>query len=1094
MIELILTNTLDSAPILEKLKSSTASSKKHMLFVPDRFSLSYQKAVLEYLNIKGTFDIEVTSFPRLANQLLKGKSRLLDKQSEIMLLRKVIEDNKSNLLCFSKLGKSADFANDMYAAISQIRNSNIAVEKMAQAIGDLPERIANKTKDIVTIYKDYVEFLQEGYSDGTSKLQALADLIYQGTLNDYNIYISDFMSFSSVEYEIIKALMLNSLNLSICLVYSQGGNSQVFPYEVKSRLLSIAEDCGIGVKISHVEQKLTGDALLIHKGLYGYKKIAGERDGRMSVVACSDVAQEIKTVAREINYSVRKEGARYKDIAIVCCDFENYAPYIKNVFDNFGIPFYADIKQPLSAQTIAKLITSAIRVVAEDFASSQVAEYAKHPFVTSDYNEACIFENYCLKYGIEYTRFLSPFTIGEESVKEVAEKVRKRVISTLASISKDEKSAKDFALSIESFIRDCEAESKIESLAERQSLDGYEELSSITLQSSRKIQSLLNSIKAMLGESVMTLDEFYGIFTTAVESVEMSNIPLYSDCVFIGESSESRYENIDYMYVIGASAGKFPPEHNDTGIVSEREYVAWGKLGIDVQPDCRRRNSKERLNTLMMLTRARKRLRISYSNSGSGGELLQPSSTVQYLCDLLGITPQLADAPTREWNKEDFAKYVSSKDNVTQELLSLDWLIRNGGLESNEVALQVEDVLYALACEEKGKEQIDALLGGVVEESSIDGVGDVMFNGNHTSVSQFEKYFKCPFLHFNENVLKLKTREVSSLEVKDTGILLHATLEKYFRLSDCADKSEEDIEQVVTKLFLEAVEENPDYAVMLQDKNHALTLKQLTSQAVYVVKNLVKNMQVTKFRPYKLEASFGVSYPYPRDLKGMEINNGYRSLSFEGVIDRIDKYKDRAIIIDYKSKYNIEFTPSNVLYGDRIQLFVYLNALRRNGDITPQGVFYLLMNNRFVRSGSKSGKRFMHRGFVNCEEEYLADLDEGFEQGTSYASDVYPIKRKVNKEGDVEYAGQENGEIIDGKGFEALCEYVMRLTTKSAREIEEGYIAKSPLNVGGEEVVKACKYCNYSGICSRSNVKVRNVKAVDIQEFSSITGGDKCQR
>ena len=93
MIELILTNTLDSTPILDKLKSRVGESKKHILFVPDRFSLSYQKAVLEHLNIKGTFDIEVSSFPRLANKLLQNKKRLLDKQSEIMLLRKVIDED-----------------------------------------------------------------------------------------------------------------------------------------------------------------------------------------------------------------------------------------------------------------------------------------------------------------------------------------------------------------------------------------------------------------------------------------------------------------------------------------------------------------------------------------------------------------------------------------------------------------------------------------------------------------------------------------------------------------------------------------------------------------------------------------------------------------------------------------------------------------------------------------------------------------------------------------------------------------------------------------------------------------------------------------
>ncbi len=199
MIELILTNTLDSAPILGRLKSRIGKTKKHILFVPDRFSLSYQKAVLEYLDIKGTFDIEVSSFPRLANKLLQNKKRLLDKQAEIMLLRKVIDDNKDCLHCFGRIGKNADFANDMYAAISQIRNSNISIERMQEVADKLPKRIADKTKDIAKIYHDYIKYMQDGYADGTSKLQALCDLIYDGALNDCEVYISDFTSFSDVE-------------------------------------------------------------------------------------------------------------------------------------------------------------------------------------------------------------------------------------------------------------------------------------------------------------------------------------------------------------------------------------------------------------------------------------------------------------------------------------------------------------------------------------------------------------------------------------------------------------------------------------------------------------------------------------------------------------------------------------------------------------------------------------------------------------------------------------------------------------------------------------------------------------------------------
>ncbi|MDE7337207.1 MAG: hypothetical protein K2N32_03745, partial [Clostridia bacterium] len=494
---------------------------------------------------------------------------------------------------------------------------------------------------------------------------------------------------------------------------------------------------------------------------------------KIDVVACSDVTQEIKSVAREINYLVANLGVRYKDVAIVCCDFASYAPYIKSVFDNFSIPFYADIKQPLSAQSVCNAVCCAIRAVKEDFARAQVVEYAKQMFVTDNYEDACVFENYCLKYNIEYTRFLSPFTIGDDSAREIAERVRKRVVETLECLNLKKGKGKDFVAAAKKFLDACDADSQTERLAQKQSEEGYGELSSITLQALRKFEVLLDRCESMLGESEMDIEEFYGIMTAAIESVEMSNIPLYLDCVFIGESSESRYENIDYMYIIGASAGKFPAEHSDTGIVSEREYVAWGKLGIDVQPDCRRRNSRERLNTLMMMTRARKKLRVSYSSSGTGGEQIQSGSAVQYLCDLLGIVPKVPEIPNREWSAEDYATYVSAKGNVVGELLSIHTLIKNGGLESNSVALEVEDILYSLACSEKGKDYIDSLLDGLKDEINIDGASEVMVNGNRTSVSQFEKYFKCPFLHFNENVLKLKTREIGGLEVKDTGILLH---------------------------------------------------------------------------------------------------------------------------------------------------------------------------------------------------------------------------------------------------------------------------------------------------------------------------------
>ena len=1087
MIELILTNTLDSFPILEKLKNSLKETKRHLLFVPDRFSLSYQKAVLEHLGIKGSFDIEVTSFVRLADKMLENDKKVLDKQSEVMLLRKVIEENKKQLLCFGRATASVSFAEDMYAAISQIRNSNIPVNRMAESVDGLPTRVANKTKDIVRIYRSYVEYLQNGYTDGTSKLQALTDRISAGELNDCNIYISDFMSFSGVEYECLKAIMLNCMNTRICLVDSEGENKHVFPSNVKKRLLSIIDEIGLSAKITYCREQLEGDAKVINEQLYGYAHDnKSQSTGYTEIYTCKDIADEVKNIARIINNRVKAEGARYKDMAIVCCDFPAYVPYIKSIFSAFGIPFYADVKQPLSQQAVTKLLDASVRCAVNGMECADVTELSKQLLLLLDYDDVCVFENYCLKYGIEYTRFLSPFTIGEENDRKVAEGIRAKLAKLVAPFVDLEGKVSDYTAKIREFFKTVDADNLVNALAQKQSEEGYDELSSLTLQSLQKISILLDRCDAMLGGEEMSFDEFYKIFSTAIDSVEMSNIPLYLDCVFIGESSQSRYENIDYMFVLGANAGKFPLEHVDNGIVAEREYVAWSRMGIDVQPDCRRRNAQERLNVLMLLTRAKKKLYISYPSASVSGAELLPSDTVKYIEELLSIKAIPAIQPQSEWTLEDYARYVSARGNVLEELLDMNKAFVDGRVMPDDVFAQTADVLYSLAVKEYGKESVDKLLSQEEDEKQIDGRG-IMFNGNHISSSQIEKYFKCPYLHFTEQVLKLKRREINGLEVKDTGTLLHAVLEKYFALSDCADKSEDEIKSIVPILFAEAVRENPDYAFLLDDEKQTLTVKQLISQAVYVIVNLVKNMQVTKFRPLMLEAKFG-DKDNENSLKGMEVNNGYRKLYFKGTIDRVDVYKDRAIVIDYKSKGSIEFDFSNVLYGDRIQLFIYLNALRANSNLTPQGVFYLLMNNKFIKGDKTPSKRFMYRGFVGCDESGLADLDEGFAEGADFVSTVYPIKRKSTKSG-ITISAQAGGAILTTDEFYGMCDYVTALTEKAAKEIEEGYIAKSPLNIKGDEEVSACSYCDYRNVCDRAGRLVRDVKQVKKEQFKEVTEG-----
>ena len=105
MLNLILTDTLVSQPITDALASRYGKGGNHLVIVPDRFTLSYERVLLRRLGLKGAFDIEVASFSRLADvALAEGHKGALNSLSEVMLLRKVIEDNRSLLKCFFLVG------------------------------------------------------------------------------------------------------------------------------------------------------------------------------------------------------------------------------------------------------------------------------------------------------------------------------------------------------------------------------------------------------------------------------------------------------------------------------------------------------------------------------------------------------------------------------------------------------------------------------------------------------------------------------------------------------------------------------------------------------------------------------------------------------------------------------------------------------------------------------------------------------------------------------------------------------------------------------------------------------------------------------
>lgn len=1054
MVEFFVGDTLDCDAVFEKIRERRGKGKRQVLIVPDRFMLYYEKAVMDYLDLTACFDIEVVSFSRLANKNMGAKMNdYLSAQGAVMLLRKVIEKNKDKLSCFRGAYNNADFASEIYAVISQIRNSGVSSDMIDGILDELPIKIRNKSKDIVMLYKGYVEELNAGYTDGSSKLEALTDAIDAYGMQDCDVYISDYLYLSNIQRRICEKLFAAANYCAVFMVCNEGAdNARIYPTRCLQTLVERARACGCNPSVKRLPSELSGDKKAISQELFAYGGKTYEGDGSTLVYVADSAEEEVRRVAREIKRKVVREGARFMDFAVVCCDVASYAPIVERVFKNVGIKYFFDKKERLDTQAAARLVSGAFRTVARGLRLRDVAELAKNALVPLEFLKVCAFENFCIKYGVENLRSDSPFKIGENDPdRDAAEEVRAYMCDLLSVFTLRTATAEEFYSQLREFLNkvdfDARNEAYIRSLAER----GDEVAFNCAGQATEKLKDIFSRSVRLLGDCRFTLSAYLNVINSAIASTEISLVPLFVDCVFVGESRESRYDGVRTMYVLGASQGALPPEHGDNGIFAGKESKAWAACGVVVEPDVKEQNNAERLNTLMFLLKPKERLEISYSRYGASGETQSESAVVKQLCELLSLEKRRPPRTDALWDTAKYAEYFAGSGNIADELIEYKLLVDMGVRHDDR---EQYDALAALAREKYGEGYVDALLGEFTPEEYINPARATVWKGGHTASSQIERYMKCPFLHYCDYVLRLHPREKAELKVRDLGSIIHEVLQRFFSECDYKSATETEIRKKVVAITREVLDKD-EYRQMKSIPHLRGELEEIRQRCVFLIETLCRRMKNSDFEPVVLEEAFGMGGKY----EPIKLKLGDKTVDLLGRIDRVDRYGDFIAIVDYKSAASITFSLPQVMYGERIQLFIYMKALAGQMNAKPAGVFYLPVNNKFL-SENKSDGRFKYVGFINTDKEILSHFDHIFDGGINgVESALYPICRSSarGKEGDVVATG--GGVAATPERFDALCDYVEKLTTKAAEEIDEGYVKPSPTD-------RACDYCEYGDICA----------------------------
>jgi ATP-dependent helicase/nuclease subunit B len=371
---------------------------------------------------------------------------------------------------------------------------------------------------------------------------------------------------------------------------------------------------------------------------------------------------------------------------------------------------------------------------------------------------------------------------------------------------------------------------------------------------------------------------------------------------------------------------------------------------------------------------------------------------------------------------------VSDKDNIERVYLEL-----NGQLSQySEAAVELLTKEQAARLRQKAK--------GRKETEYLSGTKDLYFRDNKFRVTQAEKYFECPYAHFLKYGLKLNEPVNDGVDMREAGIITHEVLDKFILGSKDikSDKAEDFAVRVI-----ESVLAKKEYAAKLNNPVNQGIKNRLAKSLLTMCTDLYAIMCNSDFKPLLSE------HRVEKDLGG--------GIKLVGKVDRVDALGDKISIIDYKtgSGKSADLI-SELYYGKRLQLFIYLAALKQQG-YQPAALLYMKLNDKLLGE-SDNADRYRSSGFVLDDISVAEALDNSLICSDKKSS-VLPVSVKQDKDGVRKF---KDSKVLTEQDFNDLCRLSVEAAEQALKDIRQGYIAKRPYK---DKYGNACAYCPFTTVC-----------------------------
>lgn len=1084
--------------IQEKVKQNTKYPIK--MITPEQFSFTAEKQLLETSPKKSMIMAEVITFARMAYRILNevgGKTRMrLASSGRAMLLDHILLTNKNN---FSFLGSSDENVDMIARQLTELKKHRVKVNTLKEVMENTEDKyLKTKLQDVANIYELYANTINNNYIDENDSLTLLADKLEQSEeFKNCDIYIDEFVGFTTQEYEILRKLMKQShkINITICadnLNENTNPDVDVFYANKKTanRILEIAkqekveieEPICLNANFSKLnKQNRFKSPELAHlaesMSLPFYQKYE-EKTETISLFLANNPYAEIEQVAIQITKLV-KQGYRYEDIAVITKDISSYASLCKVIFASYDIPVFIDEKKDLSNNPLVRFILALLEIFAKNWSYEAVIGYSKTGFLDLEARDIALLENYCIKYGIKGSKwYKAEWNFYDETEEEKAsilyskEKVVKPLMEFKAKLQ-GLKTVKEITTALYKFLKENNINEKLQEKIQILNQQGELEKAKEYEISFQTIMNLFDEIVLILGEQNITFDKYAKVFKMGLGQSDLGTIPATLDQVIVGDVDRSRSHKVKVAFLIGLNDGKFPSIHKEEGFLDDSDREVLKENGIELAKGTQEALYDDNFNIYKAFTTAEERLYLSYVSSDNEGKSLRPSILVN---KIKRIFPNL----------QEQSDVVSRKSEILLKQTTFDELLiqlRNfkEGEKIDDIWFQVY-YYYQLHEPEKLESSLRALdYQNIPETLKKENLQKLYGNNLKTSVSRLEQYQACPFSYYLKYGLKLKEKNTFQVATVDTGNFMHEVIDSFFEYLEENNISVKQIsEEQVKEITEEIVQEKltlKKYDIFNSIPRYRILAQRLKKVIVKSMWYIVQSIQYSEFEVLGHEVEFKEGKEFEPII--FELQGG-KKVEITGKIDRMDIAKtpdgNYIRIIDYKSSVK-HINLNEVLAGLQLQLLTYLDATCKRENLLPAGVFYFGLIESIIDGNSQMDeeqikeelrKKFRMQGLILADSQIVKKMDTTLQTGKSNIVDV-----QIKKDGEV----SEKTNTLNRKQFEKLQLYMDKIIKQISQEILSGKISIEPYyRIQGKKT--PCEYCSYKPICQFSQTTKNNYRYI----------------